>query len=63
MEASTSAHFYAWIDDGEIPPDTSVHVSHRSSQVSAAPEYVAEICGRFGKTEEEKNSCVIRGYN
>ena len=63
MEASTSAHFYAWIDDGEIPPDTSVHVSHRSSQVSGEPEYVAEICRRFSRTEEEKNSCVIRGYN
>ena len=63
MEANTSAHFYAWIDDGEMPHDTSVPVSHRSSQVSAEPDYVTEICGRFAKTEEEKNSCVIRGYN
>jgi hypothetical protein len=65
MEANTSAHFYAWIEDGELPPDTSVHVSHRSSQPSAEPDYVAEICGRFAseKTEEEQKSCVIRGYN
>lgn len=54
MEANTSAHYYAWIDEGEMPHDTSVPVSHRSTQVSAAPEYVAEICGRFAKTEEEK---------
>jgi hypothetical protein len=65
MDANTNAHFYAWIEDGELPPDTSVPVSHRSSQVSAEPDYVTEICGRFAgeKSEEEQKSCVIRGYN
>ncbi|SAL21519.1 hypothetical protein AWB71_01069 [Caballeronia peredens] len=65
MEANTSAHFYAWIEDGEMPPDTSVPVSHRSSQVAGKPEYVAEICGRFAseKSDDEQKSCVIRGYN
>jgi hypothetical protein len=63
METNASAHFYTWIDEGEIPPDTSAPVSHRSSQPSAEPQYVTEVCGRFAKTEEEKNSCVIRGYN
>ncbi|MDR5838607.1 hypothetical protein [Caballeronia sp. LZ034LL] len=65
MDANTNAHYYAWIEDGELPPDTSVSVSHRSSQVAAEPDYVAEICGRFAseKSEEEQKSCVIRGYN
>lgn len=65
MEANTSAHFYAWIEEGELPPDTSITVSQRSSQVSAEADYVAEICGRFAseKSEEEQKSCVIRGCN
>jgi hypothetical protein len=65
MEATTSTHFYAWMDEGEMPADTSVTVDHKSTQVAGKPEYVADICDRFAaeKNEEEQKSCVIRGYN
>jgi hypothetical protein len=65
MDANSGAHFYAWMDDGEMPVESGEPVSHKSTQVSGKPEYVAEICGRFAgeKSEEEQKSCVIRGYN
>jgi hypothetical protein len=65
MEATTSTHFYSWMDDGDMPADTSAPVDHKSTQVAGKPEYVADICDRFGadKTEEEQKSSVIRGYN
>jgi hypothetical protein len=65
MEANTNTHFYAWMDDGEMPVDTTPAASHKSTQVSGEPEYIADICDRFAaeKTEEEQKSCVIRGYN
>jgi hypothetical protein len=65
MDANSSAHFYAWMDDGEMPVDTSTPTVHRSAQVAGEPEYVAEICNRFAgeKAEEEQKPCVIRGYN
>jgi hypothetical protein len=56
-------HFAEWMDDQEVSGSTATPASHRSSQVSGEPEYVAEICGRFAgeKTDEEQNSCVVRG--
>ncbi|MDR5739601.1 MULTISPECIES: hypothetical protein [unclassified Caballeronia] len=62
---TSNTRFAEWMDDSEAPGDTTAHASHRSSQVSAEPEYVAEICGRFAgeKAEEEQKSCVVRGYN
>ena len=65
MDANTSTHFYAWMEDGEMPVDPGVRVSHKSSQVAGEPEYIVDICDRFAaeKTEEEQKSCVIRGYN
>ncbi|WP_244817158.1 hypothetical protein [Caballeronia sp. Lep1P3] len=60
-----NAHFAEWMDDHEANSVTPAPASHRSSQVCAEPEYIAEICGRFAgeKTEEEQKSCVVRGYN
>lgn len=68
MDARSNTHstgLAEWMEDSEANADTTSPASHRSSQVSAEPEYVAEICGRFAgeKTEEEQKSCVVRGYN
>jgi hypothetical protein len=67
MKDDSNSHFYAWMDDGDMPVETRVPVSHRSAQVSGEPEYVAEICDRFagekGDKDDEKKPCVIRGYN
>jgi hypothetical protein len=65
MESKTTTHFYAWMDDDEMPVNASVTVSHKSTQVAGKPEYVADVCDRFGaeKSDEQQKSCVIRGYN
>jgi hypothetical protein len=65
MNAKSDMHFYAWMDDGDMPAGTETPVCHRSTQVSGEPEYVAEICDRFAgeKGDEERKPCVIRGYN
>ncbi|WP_159834571.1 hypothetical protein [Burkholderia sp. 8Y] len=59
------AHFAEWMDDQQVTGESTATASHRSSQVCAEPEYVADVCGRFAgeKTEEEQKSCVVRGYN
>jgi hypothetical protein len=69
MDANQTMHYYAWMDAGEMPTDTNEPVRHRSTQVAGQPEYIAEICDRFAgekadeRTEEQRKSCVIRGYN
>ncbi|MGU8079565.1 hypothetical protein [Burkholderia pyrrocinia] len=39
---------------------------HRSSQISAGPQYVADVLGRFGAeptTDAGDAAPVVRGYN
>lgn len=58
MEAYMSARLAQWLEDeADTASATTAPVCHKSSQVSGAPQYVAEICGRFAgeKTEEEQN--------
>ncbi|WP_176040281.1 hypothetical protein [Burkholderia stabilis] len=41
-------------------------VEHRSSQISAGPQYVADVLGRFGAepaTEAGDAAPVVLGYN
>ncbi|MGU7784458.1 hypothetical protein [Burkholderia sp. PU8-34] len=41
-------------------------VAHRSSQISAGPQYVADVLGRFGAeptTEAGDAAPVVLGYN
>jgi hypothetical protein len=68
MDARSNTHgtgLAQWMEDSEAHADTTAPASHRSRQVSAEREYVAEICGRFAgeKSEEKQKSCVVRGYN
>ncbi|RQS09890.1 hypothetical protein DIE07_15750 [Burkholderia sp. Bp9002] len=40
-------------------------VAHRSSQISAGPQYVADVLGRFGAEPADAGDTapVVRGYN
>ncbi|AXF24490.1 hypothetical protein CUJ89_29835 [Burkholderia pyrrocinia] len=41
-------------------------VAHRSSQISAGPQYVADVLGRFGAeptTDAGDAASVVLGYN
>ncbi|CAB3768647.1 molecular chaperone [Burkholderia sp. MSh2] len=41
-------------------------VAHRSSQISAGPQYVADVLGRFGAepaAEAGEAASVVLGYN
>ncbi|WP_126283872.1 hypothetical protein [Burkholderia stagnalis] len=40
-------------------------VAHRSSQISAGPQYVADVLGRFGAEPADSGDTapVVRGYN
>ncbi|WP_175923846.1 hypothetical protein [Burkholderia latens] len=40
-------------------------IEHRSSQISAGPEYVADVLGRFGAEPSDASdaAAVVLGYN
>ncbi len=40
-------------------------VAHRSSQISAGPQYVADVLGRFGAepADIDEAASVVLGYN
>ncbi|AOK55448.1 hypothetical protein DF107_22580 [Burkholderia stagnalis] len=40
-------------------------VAHRSSQISAGPQYVADVLGRFGAEPADAGDTApaVRGYN
>ncbi|KVL00771.1 hypothetical protein [Burkholderia territorii] len=54
----------AWIN--EAPGIAAINpVEHRSSQISAGPQYVADVLGRFGadSTDTRDAAAVVLGYN
>ncbi|KVV59361.1 molecular chaperone [Burkholderia ubonensis] len=54
----------AWLDEAPGMADVRP-VAHLSSQISAGPEYVAEVLGRFGVEYAEASDMapVVLGYN
>ncbi|KVP39101.1 hypothetical protein [Burkholderia ubonensis] len=54
----------AWLDEAPGMADVRP-VTHLSSQISAGPEYVAEVLGRFGVEYAEASDMapVVLGYN
>ncbi|MGU7811503.1 hypothetical protein [Burkholderia sp. AW49-1] len=54
----------AWMD--EAPGMNGIHpVEHKSSQIGAGPQYVADVLGRFGadSTDTHDAAPVVLGYN
>ncbi|AOI61150.1 hypothetical protein ACV22V_01540 [Burkholderia sp. AW33-5] len=54
----------AWMD--EAPRMAGIRpVEHKSSQISAGPQYVADVLGRFGadSTDTRDAAPVVLGYN
>ena len=54
----------AWLD--EAPRMAAIRpVAHKSSQIGAGPQYVADVLGRFGadSTDTSDAAPVILGYN
>ncbi|MBN3786800.1 hypothetical protein [Burkholderia sp. Ac-20353] len=54
----------AWIDEAPGMADIGP-IAHLSSQISAGPEYVAEVLGRLGadRTDAGDMAPVVLGYN
>ena len=53
-----------WLD--EAPRMAAIRrVAHKSSQIGAGPQYVADVLGRFGadSTDTSDAAPVILGYN
>ncbi|KUZ93902.1 molecular chaperone [Burkholderia ubonensis] len=61
---NTTINATAWMDDAPGMADIRP-VAHLSSQISAGPEYVAEVLGRFGAEHAEASDMapVVLGYN
>ncbi|MGZ2748768.1 hypothetical protein [Burkholderia stagnalis] len=55
-----TANDFASLDIADIQP-----VAHRSSQISAGPQYVADVLGRFGAepSDSGETAPVVLGYN
>nr|WP_057925982.1 hypothetical protein [Burkholderia ambifaria] len=54
----------AWRD--EAPGMAAIRpVEHKSSQISAGPQYVADVLGRFGADSSDTSDAapVVLGYN
>ncbi|RKU04185.1 hypothetical protein C7H84_07385 [Burkholderia sp. Nafp2/4-1b] len=57
----------AWMDEAPGMADIRP-VEHKSSQIGAGPQYVADVLGRFGAestdaTEATDAASVVLGYN
>ncbi|KHK59652.1 molecular chaperone [Burkholderia sp. A9] len=54
----------AWMDEAPGMADIRP-VEHKSSQISAGPQYVADVLGRFGgdSTDTSDAAPVVLGYN
>ncbi|PAJ79573.1 hypothetical protein [Burkholderia ubonensis] len=60
---NTTVNATAWMDEAPGMADIRP-VAHLSSQISAGPEYVAEVLGRFGEHAEASDMApVVLGYN
>ncbi|KVN28431.1 molecular chaperone [Burkholderia pyrrocinia] len=59
-----TANDFASLDAASGIADTAP-VAHRSSQISAGPQYVADVLGRFGAEPADAGDTapVVRGYN
>ncbi|MBN3815999.1 hypothetical protein G3N57_04970 [Paraburkholderia sp. Se-20369] len=57
---------FAWMDEAPGMADIRP-VAHLSSQISAGPEYVAEVLGRFGADradgDDGDSAPAVLGYN
>ncbi|MET3551905.1 hypothetical protein ACN9MG_23030 [Burkholderia ambifaria] len=54
----------AWLDEAPGMADIRP-VEHKSSQIGAGPQYVADVLGRFGAdwTDTSDAAPVVLGYN
>ncbi|CAI9009099.1 MULTISPECIES: hypothetical protein [Burkholderia] len=54
----------AWLDEAPGMADIRP-VEHKSSQIGAGPQYVADVLGRFGadSTDTSDAAPVVLGYN
>lgn len=54
----------AWMDEAPGMADIRP-VEHKSSQIGAGPQYVADVLGRFGAdlTDTRDAAPVVLGYN
>ncbi|RQR33518.1 MULTISPECIES: hypothetical protein [unclassified Burkholderia] len=54
----------AWMDEAPGMADIRP-VEHKSSQISAGPQYVADVLGRFGaeSTDTRDAAPAVLGYN
>ncbi|KVW80414.1 hypothetical protein [Burkholderia ubonensis] len=61
---NTTVNATAWLDEASGMADIRP-VAHLSSQISAGPEYVVEVLGRFGVEHAEASDMapVVLGYN